>query len=782
MQSKFYYRDCLRSVESFDLKNRFYSVATPIATVGLVVGVLMLLAGVPVVEVVRVVAVLIVQMAAGVMIWGVIDPQSSKSMPLTIGAGSTVGFSASNLAHQLLRITPLSGIAWLLPLIGVIVFTFFKRKRSGLNTTSELQFDLKTFAPILVMFTTIGLGDQWWWIYPIVFLSGALVIANFLHKNIYKVVFLLTPFALLLSVVLRKMNYLWWIITNDIPYLESLAYSVNRWGPRKNISAVGTELSYHWFALAWSGMTTQLSGAQSWTVLTIMLPIVVCMTIGLLVWGIIYETTTSSILATIGAASVLLLRDVVSVTSPTHMFSFTIMFVLVLMMKRWLETHTITFQAAITAALLLFCLFGSKVSTGATFMAGAGLTILFNSHTTKLTRIKILTASVITSAASYTYFFGNGNRTHGLDIGFSDAGGQLIVGREVGGGRFHFLLENFALLLYFAPMLGGVLLLLQLRRFRMGSDFISYLALTIFSGLFLARILDDNGTESYFMHVTFPLAMVLSILVFSKALKSDTFIISFRYIVGIGFIGVALGYLRRQLTQMITERQEYLFGSSALPYILLYGFIALIALFVVFRISRQNYVRVFTFAVAILLTFSIFGEQLQRRTNFARSAINYTSSSEPQFVQWNHLAGDADQVAALKWIRTNTPHDDIVATNRRCLTKTFCGPPFKWMLVSGLAQRQILIEGTTTGLPDKTAWVEERIGLSVNFAFNPTRQMADRLYELGVRWHYVELTYIETPSGWEPLELAQQRTWEPWADVVYRNNTVVVLKLKPPTS
>ena len=65
----------------------------------------MLLAGVPVVEVVRVVAILLVQMAAGVMIWGCIDPQSSKSTPLMIGAGSTVGFSASTLAHQLLRTT-----------------------------------------------------------------------------------------------------------------------------------------------------------------------------------------------------------------------------------------------------------------------------------------------------------------------------------------------------------------------------------------------------------------------------------------------------------------------------------------------------------------------------------------------------------------------------------------------------------------------------------------------------------------------------------------------------
>jgi hypothetical protein len=102
------------------------------------------------------------------------------------------------------------------------------------------------------------------------------------------------------------------------------------------------------------------------------------------------------------------------------------------------------------------------------------------------------------------------------------------------------------------------------------------------------------------------------------------------------------------------------------------------------------------------------------------------------------------------------------------------------MLASGLSQRQILIEGTTTGLPDKTAWIEEEINLSTKFASNPTKAMANRLYELGVRWHYVELNFIETPTGLEPLELAQQRTWEPWADVVYRNSTVVVLKLQPP--
>ena len=59
--------------------------------------------------------------------------------------------------------------------------------------------------------------------------------------------------------------------------------------------------------------------------------------------------------------------------------------------------------------------------------------------------------------------------------------------------------------------------------------------------------------------------------------------------------------------------------------------------------------------------------------------------------------------------------------------------------------------------------------------------MANRLYELGARWHYVELNYIETQSGWEPLDLAQKRTWEPWAKVVFRNDTVLVLQILPPS-
>jgi len=699
-----------------------------------------------------------------------------------IGAGSTIGFCASTLLHQLLLTTPIAQIAWLLPLIGVLVFLFFKRKQHDFEATSELQFDLKTFAPILVLFTTIGLGDQWWWMYPIVFLSGALVIANFLHKNIFKAVFILLPFAVLFSVLLRRMNYLWWIMTNDIPFLESLAYSVNRWGPRKNVSAFGTELSYHWFALAWSGMTTQLSGAQSWTVLTIMLPIVVCTTIGLLVWGMVYEATTSSVLATIGAASVLLLRDVVSVTSPTHMFSFTIMFVLVLMMKRWLETHTITFQAVVTAALLLFCLFGSKVSTGATFSAGAGLMILISSNLKLRTRLVALSSSGIAVLLSYLFFFGDGPHSvgHQLKPGFSNVGGLILVDRTLGGGSLHFALELFTQSLYFLPELSGVFLLFAFRNYVLINSFQKYLVMSIASGFILARFLDGGGTESYFMHVTFPIATILIIVTFTAVWKLPSCALSHRQMTFILASGFLLGFVRRWITQVVISHRSYSVIERSIPFIALYAVAFGIAIFLGQRFPRSTRRLMFALSFCLLLASSISGEQVQRRYSFAKSAFNATSGNGPEFVKWNHLTGSPDQISAIRWIIDNTPSNDILATNRRCLQIDFCGVP-KWYLLSALAKRELLLEGNSTGLSNDDPWVDERKILSEEFVISPNKSMANRLYALGVRWHYVELNYLETPSGWEPLDLAQKRTWEPWAKVVFRNDTVLVLQILPPS-
>jgi hypothetical protein len=99
------------------------------------------------------------------------------------------------------------------------------------------------------------------------------------------------------------------------------------------------------------------------------------------------------------------------------------------------------------------------------------------------------------------------------------------------------------------------------------------------------------------------------------------------------------------------------------------------------------------------------------------------------------------------------------------------------MLVSALSKHRVLIEGNKTGLPDSTPWIDERTILSQRFIYKPTPEDATRLYQLGVRYHYVELDFIEGDSGWIELETAQRMNWMPYAEVVHRNNTTLVLRL-----
>ena len=340
----------------------------------------------------------------------------------------------------------------------------------------------------------------------------------------------------------------------------------------------------------------------------------------------------------------------------------------------------------------------------------------------------------------------------------------------------------FTFALYVLPMLGPVLLLMWLSKNFKTDAFHLFLSLAIFSGLILGRFLDGSGTESYFLHVTMPLSLLLIALLLKNINTLTTHVISFQVFAASSMSGLVLGYLQNMGSGLIKSHGIYSVVWRSAPYLIVYtiSFIAPTVFNLMMPKNKRLGIQTVATAICLLLSASLIGSQINHRVSFARLANSVSSSSEPQFVKWNHLSGSPDQIAAISWIRSNTNGDEIIATNRRCQQISFCGTP-KWKLLSAISHRQILLEGNSTGLPNETPWVDERKILSEEFIVAPNQKMANRLYELGVRWHYVELSYIETPLGWEPLELAQQRTWEPWAEVVYRNNTVVVLKIKPPT-
>jgi hypothetical protein len=279
------------------------------------------------------------------------------------------------------------------------------------------------------------------------------------------------------------------------------------------------------------------------------------------------------------------------------------------------------------------------------------------------------------------------------------------------------------------------------------------------------------------MHVTFASGLILLgsgiwqvVAGARRPLQNKLFVILI-------FTGLIAGYFRRLLSNEVAGAQDYSVVGRSLPYLIAYFFAIAVAL-IAALINRGiwNSKSVFFISLSIIFGALFVGEQVERRVGYTRSAYDFESTADSEMIEWNFFAGSPDQQESLDWIASNVAEDDIIATNRRCLSKTFCGPP-KWMLVSALSKHRVLIEGNKTGLPDSTPWIDERTILSQRFIYKPTPEDATRLYQLGVRYHYVELDFIEGDSGWIELETAQRMNWMPYAEVVHRNNTTLVLRL-----
>jgi hypothetical protein len=783
----------VRSIRSNNLLSQAYLVLFLTASLVL----FMVLAGTPFLESLMVSSVIGIQFSVGILLFVQMPTVKPSDISLVVGAGITIGTSSSLLFHQAFRSSPISAIAWLIPGLIAILVLIFRSRRNAVAIEQRMGFPSIRYVLIGLILTAIGLADQWWWLYPIIIFSSAVVFLTHLTRTLENphlkkitqvsslILVLFFPLALLWSILLKRINSLWWILSYDIPYLESIAYSVNRWGSKANISAFGTEISYHWFALAWAGMTTDISSAQSWTLLTIALPIMVCLGIACLVYSICLFLTESPIVSLMTTAAVLLIRDVVSVTSPSLLYAFLPFLLSVRILLGISRSKIINRSDVILVLFLIFCLFGSKVSSGATLVSAIGLTILFSRELLLKAKIACLVLISLTTIFSYQYFFGNSVRPASLKIRVSDIGGRLIVGRPLGAGNLRYLTELITQLLYFIPISSGLLLLcFKQVRIRVLPDLQILIWISI-SGFFLSRFLDGEGTESYFMHSTFATGLILLVVLALQIAREEKYFTSGYVFAFIASFGLTMGYVRSLVSREVANNDDYSVIGRTIPHVTLLLVIIIVSsgFVVVYRLATKRLV-FFGLILSLFLGVIFIGENIEKRVNFSSSAHNLISTSDAELASWNHFAGSPDQTDSLKWIASNVPKDDIIATNRRCLSTTFCGPP-KWMLVSALAKHQILIEGNKTGFPDSTPWLDERIILSERFIAAPNEKDLQRLLQLGVTYHYVELSYVnkdyEGTLGFRDLADANKMNWMPYAEVVHRNSTTLVLRLRNST-
>lgn len=785
------------------------NIFTVASFVGPILLFLLLLAGSPLFEAIKLTFVLLVQISAGVFCWNFLFPMKQNDIMLTIGAGSTVGVCISTLIHQILLNTPLSSVAWLLPFVFFLVLA---QVQGTLETAITIDHELPKMSLflILVSFTIVGLLDQWWWLTPVFlvtviayfFINRAIQrtgIAEFSTGQIFLLISFL--FAIPISISLRKLNTLWWIISNDSVFFESLSFSINKWGKSADISALGESVMYHWFSFAWAGMTTEISGASSWTVLTLMLPIICCVMISSITWSLFIDMTGSRLAAGVACSMLLSVRNIISPTSPSQLLSIAIVLTILSVSKHSLTNIQNNLGRAMLFLFLVFVLFGTKISSGAVYLGGIVVAGVVLNSIAYRAKFLLIFSAIFTAFFSYRFFFGKAEGSINPRISLDDLGGSLLFGRAIGGGRFHLVFDLIALSIVFAPCF-AVLSIAFFMRHEISQNFL-LLSLTsaLFLGVGAATLIDANGTQAYFLHSAFVSAIFLIVLFPTMLLNKESGL-PILILVKVSIVaGLMIGFFSPVVGRFLKAKNSNSLLLSASPQFSALAICMLMGLIFAYRSRNGIEMRVcFTLLFALSMMASVIGENLNNRVWFARSLFSLEGERKEQFSDFNYFAGSPDRVQALTWLKHNSPEDAVVATNRKCLTTTFCGPE-KWFLASAISHRQMLIEGYfySVGVTPKPFWAEKRIEVSERFVDGPkspdssfaTSDSLERFAITTKKQDYeylkmnnvgfvivdLEFIYSYVRNDWETSDAAQLKSWEPYATTVFKNEEMAILKM-----
>lgn len=189
-------------------------------------------------------AIVAIQWAGGVIIWQWITAGSSRircALPL----GAVVGILLALLGSQISLALGRGAWGWAATPVAALLVLLVPRSRSlalaGAGMPSH-EAALRQVSPLAWLpVAALGLLLQVpnWWKTP---LHNGYVVGDSYHP--------------------------------DLVFLEALSQSVSTLGPQDNLLLADAPVRYHWFIYGWSGLVTQLSGAEPFWVLTRLVPIV----------------------------------------------------------------------------------------------------------------------------------------------------------------------------------------------------------------------------------------------------------------------------------------------------------------------------------------------------------------------------------------------------------------------------------------------------------------------------------------------------------------------------
>ncbi|MFW5469400.1 hypothetical protein ACOCJ4_05070 [Knoellia sp. CPCC 206435] len=618
-----------------------------------------------------------------------------------------------------------------------------------------------------------GLTGQRWAAVALPLLVAAVLLAvaptrrRILSAQWAPIAWWLTPLAALLSfwAVRQLVSY---FRTNQItwrslgaPHIDAylhqaLASQLLTRGPVSWPTVAGEDLGYHWFTHAWLAHVTATSGVGLDLVLLRFMPALMPLTVVLCVMVAALRLSGSAKVALLATGLAMIASGAnpfgvasaglpLNPDSPTLALGVPTLLALVLLLgQRW--RGELPRGAYVLVPLLSVIAAGTKGATSPLVVAGlalaAGAMLLFNRALLGRVLVDLVMVAGGLVFAMIVVFHGS---SAGLHLGLQEAAEQTYVHGlldSIPGRRYVLVAVVLAVLagltraaLSFAPLLG--------RRTRVEPMY-WLLAGGALAGAGAVGVFSHPGrSQYYFLSTAIPLAALGSALgaqALARALGPAT-------VARLLPLAVATG----AAVHLVPTRLVGEVGAGSFAE--LWGVLAVAAVIVaaggaaawLLGDPRARW----RSAVATVGTAGLLAGVFAGLNSV--SAPLFPEVKRPSSLAKQHAVSQS-QIDTARHIRDHSDVDDLVMTNRHCtvVRSPYGGCDSRRWLVTAFSERQSLVEGwTATPRATKLApngrdsitmdyWKPEILDLNDGFIASPTAEARQRLWDLGVRWVYVD--------------------------------------------
>ena len=685
-----------------------------------------------------------------------------------IGVGFAVGSLVSTLTDQIALMIGRNTSALVGQSVIALAVTAFAQNTKGpiLPVPQSFDFRLAAATPLIVMSGYGVLTRGWWLAFCVLCIVSLLFPIRQVSKSVSTTIaasFIgsFTWLAILFITRPSTPKYGEWLLrplytgSDDFVFSESMSWSLAHLGVGDYGAAIGTSVRYHWFSLAWSGLIDKLTGAAPFVTTLHVVPTV---TFAMITWLIFALVNAAGIRRIAGVATTAVLFGTATVIDPIRFYhvlntSNVAPFMWMLMVPISLVAlgRKHLFKAPVAIPLLISVTLVAKAPFGVAVLIGTLSTLMVMWWRERTLGGLVLPAVIaVVAVGTYLAFLS----PHTWEQRHYTVSWNLA--NLAPDSRFHPLIPILLIIVVLATMFVGSLGFWRKRQSSSETLLLTFLCTTAAVGS-LRFIVSGGSAELYFFNATTICAAIVTGIGFGTQLESLSITqVALSIAVGaIGFISMTIEIHHGVLVRIMPRQASLIILPIGLA-IVIVAAIAGVAR-VLSRPSQPPY------RALLMIT-----------TLAASSAILVNVLKQPEEYGSTTQVASVEDVDALSWLRTSSPSDAIVATNRfLCASTEPCSFDDSSFLISAVARRRVLVEGPrfVIGGRPYPQWMTDRIALSTRFANKPNDNDLRELKRFGVSWFVVSERFLSSGT-------LVESDWAQFGMIRYHQNGIAIIELR----